>query len=419
MDATVSSPVETHDGSTSECPRWLAVCLFAVMATGSVVLVEPAPYDILFPALMVFAWLMGQPLVSRTADSFAYFGLALYLVANCVSAVFTQDVGAAVKSTVVTGYLIVSWFFLVAIISRHGLPLARWVVRGYLAATILTVAVGILAGVHLLPNSDFFIIDGRVRSTFKSSLVFSPFVVAAIVLLFTDVIIEKRRQILRCLLIVATTTAVALALSRGAALHLAVSMMALCGLFVFIIRDPLALRRLAVVGTLAAVSLPLITYYTFVRLGLWDLLIERSAYQRYDNERFGTQAWAISVSLEKPLGIGPGQWTFDRFVMDTHSLYLNVLAENGALGLLGILIFFAGCLLAGLRAVRRRDKATPLAAASLAICVGILAETLVIDALHWRHFFVFLAICVGLDAFARRERELKAPSSNTRPAARR
>jgi hypothetical protein len=37
----------------------------------------------------------------------------------------------------------------------------------------------------------------------------------------------------------------------------------------------------------------------------------------------------------------------------------------------------------------------------IAILAGILVNSLVIDSLHWRHFFLFLAIPVGLARYER------------------
>jgi O-antigen ligase len=85
----------------------------------------------------------------------------------------------------------------------------------------------------------------------------------------------------------------------------------------------------------------------------------------------------------------------------THHLYLRVAAENGILGVLGWLLFLFTTLWTCLGGVARRGPFRDLYVVCLAILAGIMVNSLVIDSLHWRHFFLFLAIPVGLDRYER------------------
>jgi len=51
--------------------------------------------------------------------------------------------------------------------------------------------------------------------------------------------------------------------------------------------------------------------------------------------------------------------------------------------------------------VMRRGAHAGLYAACLAISAGILTESFVIDTIHWRHLFVFLAVPIGLAMYER------------------
>jgi hypothetical protein len=75
--------------------------------------------------------------------------------------------------------------------------------------------------------------------------------------------------------------------------------------------------------------------------------------------------------------------------------------ENGLVALLGFCLFLAATLWISLWAALRRGPFQEIHLCCLAILVGILVNSLVIDSLHWRHFFLFLAVPVGLAHYER------------------
>lgn len=121
----------------------------------------------------------------------------------------------------------------------------------------------------------------------------------------------------------------------------------------------------------------------------------RMQMQDYDADRFATQMLALHTIAEAPFGIGPGQ-SEPVFKYGTHNLYLQVAVENGILSIFCFLLFIATTFWMGLRGAWRRGPYQSVYASCIAILTGILANSLVIDSLHWRHFFLFLAIPVGL-----------------------
>ena len=135
----------------------------------------------------------------------------------------------------------------------------------------------------------------------------------------------------------------------------------------------------------------------FLMVGDFDsYFMERLAFQDYDVKRFQTQGMAVDVIRDYPWGIGPGQWMKGRFPQDTHNTYVRVVGENGLLGLLGLLVFFGANLFYALRLLRREPQHRALTCACIAVTTGVLAESIVIDTLHWRHLFLFLAVPTGL-----------------------
>jgi O-antigen ligase len=120
-------------------------------------------------------------------------------------------------------------------------------------------------------------------------------------------------------------------------------------------------------------------------------------FQSYDLEaggRFSTQRAALRAIGESPLGIGPNR-TEVRFGISPHNLFLKVTLENGWLGGAALAGFLGLSLVRGLGYGLRCGTLRPLYLPAYAAVVGIVAESLIIDTLHWRHLFLFLGALWG------------------------
>ena len=116
---------------------------------------------------------------------------------------------------------------------------------------------------------------------------------------------------------------------------------------------------------------------------------------RINNYRAGLQ-----VAIHHPLGVGPGNYeqhaiefriADEPFAMAAHSLYLRTLVETGVLGFVSFMIFLAGM---GRQLANRirmcPDDCLPLFL--MASLFAVLVHSLLIDSLHWRHFWVLLGL---------------------------
>jgi O-antigen ligase len=97
--------------------------------------------------------------------------------------------------------------------------------------------------------------------------------------------------------------------------------------------------------------------------------------------------------LNNPLGVGPAQ-SFARLDYATHNVYLRVFSENGVLGALSftafLLLTLARSFVLSLRARQSTQRAL-FALVTAALC-GTLLNSFTIDTLHWRHFWLLLAL---------------------------
>jgi hypothetical protein len=141
-----------------------------------------------------------------------------------------------------------------------------------------------------------------------------------------------------------------------------------------------------VLATLALVASAL------VLTGSTGFLVERAHLQRYDAQRFSAQALGVGEGERYPFGIGPGQFDVVSPV-SAHSTYVRAFAEEGLPGLLTLLALLFSTLLFAMRnVIRGVDTYGIGSAALLGAWVGIVANSLFIDTLHWRHLWLIAAL---------------------------
>jgi O-antigen ligase len=115
--------------------------------------------------------------------------------------------------------------------------------------------------------------------------------------------------------------------------------------------------------------------------------------QNYDRVRFATQALALQMAEERPLGIGPGQ-VETNFDYSTHSMYLRILTENGIFGLLGLLGFIGATMARSVSVIEHAEDPwyREINLVVLACIAGHLVNSFVIDTVHWRHIWFIYAL---------------------------
>jgi O-antigen ligase len=150
--------------------------------------------------------------------------------------------------------------------------------------------------------------------------------------------------------------------------------------------------RKAVTFVVVGVSAAAVLFTALAVTSSFTFLSERARLQAYDTQRFGAQQSGIELATKHPLGIGPGQ--FERASpISAHSTYVRALSEEGVLGLLVLLTLLLLTLaFAGHNAILGRDTYGIGSAALLASWCGLLANSVFIDTLHWRHFWLLAAL---------------------------
>jgi len=356
--------------------------------TGGVVMIEPAPYDLLMAAAVVVGPWLCWPSVRPTLGLPIALA-ALLLLANGASMVLMADLRHGVAFVSVTTYLVVSWALLVGWLDRLGTSLFRTVLHAYALGAGLTAAAAVAAYFGLVPGAAHMLPDGRLQGLFKDPNVFGAFMVPAVVLAVAR--FETDRPAFVGLTAIGIL-AILLSYSRGSWINLTLSLLTYAALRTLAGRlRPTPGRVLAAFAGLLLVGVLLVI--AFDHPAVRDMLEIRASPQGYDDDRFANQAAAFSLALEHPWGIGPGA-TEEHFTISAHSLYVRAFVESGLLGLwatVGLVLASLGrALWAALHSCHDDEqRMLAVVAASLA---GAVVESAVIDSVHWRHLWLLLAL---------------------------
>ena len=366
---------------------WVLRLLFFSVLVSSFVMIEPAPYDFLMMLSMCLFFAFSK--FTFSGDSvIAIVVLLIFAISNFVPMYVAGDVGAALKYGLVTIYLMLSWLVVAGIAPRYGTGLIQVVLNAYVLSALISVLIGILAFFQWLPGSEMFFYFGRVKSFFKDANVFGPYVVIpAVYCLYVFEHASGKKKALSFLLFLVLCTGVLLSFSRAAWGNLFLT----AAIYLILTRDYPLKKRAGFLVLLGVVALPLFVY--LIQTPFVDELFSgRLSLQGYDDERFSNQFDALHLGLNHLLGIGPGQ-TEAYLHLSAHSLYLRLFAENGIIGFLAFMVFFALSMLKAYTYSKRMTgtmkRCYTLIFAGL---VGLLFNSFFVDTLHWRHFWFLLAL---------------------------
>jgi len=350
--------------------------------------IEPAPADLILFVVIAVAFVTGRFYIRRVPLVVTVL-LSVFLALNMLASVELIDVGRGATFFAITLYLTLFALWLTGYV--HSTRTARVVLRAYVAAAVFSAGIAVLALFVAFPGHQYLVFGPRAMGLFKDPNVLGPFLVPPALILLEETLsprLLRARLATKLAGLSILAMGILFAFSRAAWLNFVLG--------AFVMLCVLSLRRgggrkamtFVVVGFSAAAvlfaALALTSSFTF--------LSERARLQTYDTERFGAQHSGIELATKYPLGIGPGQ--FERISpISAHSTYVRALSEEGVLGLLVLLsLLLLTLAFAGRNAILGRDTYGIGSAALLASWCGLLANSVFIDTLHWRHFWLLAAL---------------------------
>ena len=353
-----------------------------------VVLVEPAPSDGVFVVLMGIA-LVGRRFRLSAVPFPVIAALGMLAAFNLLSAVQVADPQRAASYFLISVFVAVMALWLSGYVTTRGR--ARLLVRAYLVAAVSSAVLGVLALWTPVPGAEVLAEGGRARALFQDPNVFGPFLIPALLIVIEEILrprLLSARLPTKAVVAAILTLGVLFSYSRGAWLNLAVAVVVMGA--VFSLRPGGARRAL---GLLAIAGMAgVVLAGTVVLTGSGDFLAERAQPQAYDQQRFSGQRAGLEPALRYPFGAGPGQ--FESIAqISAHSTYARVLGEQGFPGLIALLALLAFTLAAALRnAILGRGTYGIGSVALLGAWCGLLANSFVVDTLHWRHLWIVAAL---------------------------
>ncbi|MDB5560947.1 MAG: O-antigen ligase family protein, partial [Hyphomicrobiales bacterium] len=131
-----------------------------------------------------------------------------------------------------------------------------------------------------------------------------------------------------------------------------------------------------------------------------DMFSQRaSVEQNYDSGetgRFGRQGFAFELALNNPWGIGPGEFRNMRVTEEPHDSYVNVLHVYGWGGGLCYYLLIIATLWRGIGMLAQRSPNRLLLIPLVACYISLVVEAGIIDADHWRHYYLIVGLIWGV-----------------------
>lgn len=370
------------------------VFVWITIALGVVAVFEPSPSDIGIALLFVVGFVTGTLQWSRRL-TLPFIVLGLFVLANLISLTYAPDLERGALYFAITIFMLLSWLFIVGVLTKYGEQGLRALMLAFTFGGVASALIAILCYFNLAPFAEWVLFYDRIKGFFKDPNVFGPYLVIVSVYALQRVVMggTLKSSSLWLSYFLISSTGVLLCYSRAAWMNYAVTLVLFFGLNSAARRGAGAIRKNLIYLAIFTVIVGSALGYAMTIPQINEVLSYRTELQTYDLDRFATYGAALRMGFGNPLGVGPAQ-SFTLLDYATHNVYLRVFAENGVIGLLSFTTFI---LITLIRSVALSQTAPRLFQRSLFALVaaslcGTLLNSLTIDTLHWRHFWLLLAL---------------------------
>jgi len=390
--------------------RLRTALLWLTGVSGAFVFIEPSPYEVVGVIAIILFAVAGLSLRPALAPL-----IALLLLLDIGYGLALTQVGDQSKPVIwvlVSGFLAATAVFYAAMLGANTQRRLDFLMRGYLAAAMVTSLIAIAAYFHAFGDkSDLFLLYNRARGTFNDPNVLGAFLVLPALLVFQR-ILAGRRLLRSAFMLMVLLAALLLSFSRGAWGVLVFSALVMMALTFVTSRSPAERFRIVLIAIAGLMVIVLLIAALLSIEKVAQLFTERASLeQSYDigrYGRFGRYSMGADLALERPFGIGPLQ--FPRyFPEDPHNTFLNAFMSGGWLTGFGYFTLCAVTVATSTRILFVRTPWQPIYHAVYAAYVGTVAESAIIDIDHWRHYFLLLGVLWGLMAASRAYRAAAPP----------
>ncbi len=390
-----------HAASLRE--RLLLIILFITVLASSVAFIEPSPHDVLMGVLAIASLIAGVRLERALVVPFLL--LLIWNFAGMLALINVPGEEKTIQYTATSVYLAIAGLLFAGLFAQNTMARLNTMRIAYVATAVVATFVGAAGYFNLFGTGPVFAPLGRALGAFKDPNVFGPFLIwPALFLLYR--MIGRGVRFGDVILAGILLFGLLLSFSRGAWFHFAVSCVVMVALAFVTAPNARSRLRVLAVSASALVVLSLLFLFLLSFNAIQDMFEERARLiQSYDvgqGGRFLLQELALTAVLNFPYGMGP--FEFARVHgLQQHNMYLQAFLVYGWLGAMAYLLLLLSTLVIGLRNALVRTPWQPYLITAAATFAGEMAEGVVIDTDHWRHFYLLLGMIWGLAAATLRQ----------------
>jgi O-antigen ligase len=402
--AALAAPIPAPPRRTFNYTRLVNFFFWLTVFSGSVVFIEPSPYDILI-LTTILLWGFGGFTIHRAILPFVMF-LSLWIFGGFISLIPYWHEPDPISFMFHTLFIGSTGVFYALFLTDRTARRAELLLSAYAASCVLAAVIAVTTWLSAFDGGGDWVKDGRAMAPFKDPNVLGSYLVTGALYLIQRLLLGKFRfwwLVVPSLVLI--FAALFLSFSRGSWGAMVVSTVMVVG---FLIKTAdtrrMRLRVLAgaagvvfvvAVGLMGALSVP----------DVRDFFLQRAqAQQDYDsgpNGRFGNQQRSIPMLFDLPNGFGPLRFRVT-FGLEPHNSYINAFASNGWLGGFAFLGLAAATFFVGFRQCLTRHPWIRQSQVLFSSTFVYFVQGLQIDIDHWRMFYVSLGAVWGVEAARRR-----------------
>ncbi len=374
------------------------------IAIGSIVAVEPSPYDFLI-LITIGLWAFGGFSVHKALLPFIVL-LSLWVLGGFISLTAYWHEEDPVSFMFHTLFIASTGLFFALFTAQRTTRRLDLLLNGYAVSCVIAATIATLAWFGLFGDGEEWVKDGRAMAPFKDPNVMGTYLVTGVLYLVQRLLLGDARRlwlVLPSLAII--VTALFLTFSRGSWGAAVVSTL-LVAAFLINTADSKAMRlrvMAGLVGVFAIVSVALMSALTVESLRDFFFL-RASVTQDYDegpNGRFGNQIRSLPMLIDRPNGFGPLRFRLT-FGLEPHNSYINAFASNGWLGGFSFIALTLATWFVGFRQCLTRHPWMRQSQVLFSATFVFLLQGFQIDIDHWRMFYLSLGAVWGIEAARRR-----------------
>ncbi len=380
--------------------RLLNAVFLVCSISGSIVFIEPSPYDFLI-LLTLLLWIIGGFSIHRAVLPFIIL-LEMWVLGGFIGLIPYWNEPDPQSFMWHTLFISTTGVFYALFFSENSKQRIDICLKGYTISCVLAAVIAIVTWMGTFGSGEELIKDGRAMIPFKDPNVLGSYMVPGILYLVQKLLLGRTRFLLLTLVSLAlSVTALFLSFSRGSWGAAIVSIFLLTAMSLYTADSRRMRRRIifaaffvaaaAVIALLIALSNAQIREFFFMRA---------TVTQEYDEGptgRFGNQLRSIPMLLELPNGFGPLRFRLV-FGIEPHNAFINAFASNGWLG--GF-VFIGMVLTTAYVGFRGSFLRSPyLREMQIIWCATFVffLQALQIDIDHWRMFYITLGAVWGIEA---------------------